>query len=293
MSSNLSSDSVSPSANVTAPVGMPPIAPIFILPDEDEPVNLYPDQIPLDASRMIGLLATERIINRFRDAKNIVDIEECLLLLRRFMLGINGQSLGAGAIENKTVNGKCPYLGTIPNSVTGCKVSDQIGKKAGISNFLTNIIIYLFKSVAYNNPELLQDTNPFIDSLSNTIEFFCHFIGSKHIGPIYADYVMPLADGLNGIFNPILGSDLILNRCYPTDRGYGCARAITTLKRDSKDLSDSDSKRIVLFSTDDDGTGELVTPPGLTIPGGSRRHRRRTHKRTHKKRRGLRSTRRR
>jgi hypothetical protein len=162
----------------------------------------------------------------------------------------------------------CSYLNTKPKSNIGCKTNDAQydEKKRFIMSYLKNILIHIFEKALEQDASLLRNTDPYIILLKKAVEFFCHFIGSKELNPIYATYVLDLVDRLNALFpEPVL-----INRCSPSDRLYGCARIINIVRRNAN--VQINKFKILLLSSDNDNGGDLLNSrANLRVAGGFRK----------------------
>ena len=227
------------------------------------------------------------------DDNNIVYIKDALLDYCNFILSLNGQPT-VKEIKRAEVNNSsgCSYLDTHP-SPTGCKVNNSIynEKKAKVTRVLRIFLSQIFYKAKSVDNSLIRNTDDYIRFLYKALEVYCFFIGSKESNPIYADYVKELIEILNRIFE----SEVIINRCKPTDRGYGCARMITIVKKNSDPPINKFA--ILILSMTNDGTEEILDEyyeknehRDLIIEGGRKRSTKKSRKTA--KRKGRKMTRR-
>jgi len=224
---------------------------------------------------------------------NIVYIKDALLDYCNFILSLNGQPM-VKEIRSVEVNNSsgCSYLDTPPSS-KGCKVDNTRynEKKAKVTRVLRNFLSQIFYKAKSVDNSLIRNTDDYVYSLYKALEVYCFFIGSKELKPIYADYVKELIETLNRIFE----SEVIINRCKPTDRGYGCARMITIVKKNSDPPINKFA--ILILSMKNDGTEEMLDEyyeknerRDLIIEGGRKRNAKKSRKTA--KRKGKKMTRR-
>jgi hypothetical protein len=211
-----------------------------------------------------------RILNRLENIDTVEKIGRALTVYNSYIIVLNGQKLTDTEIDNTLINGVCPYLGNKPDKTIGCKTTTDLLRKAKIMDFLKDKLVGIFNKV---DPELLLNTDPYVNELRNAIETYCFFIGSKQLGPIYADYVMGLVDELNILFP----EPIIINRCHPTDRGYGCARIVYKAKRTTE--PETNKYKILLLSTNNDGTNGIQDGSNTNVQGGSRNRKRKSIRR--------------
>ena len=193
-------------------------------------------------------------------------IKQSLEVLKNLMLLINGQKIGETLIRPVVHEHKCFLFGNEPHSNYGCKTMKHYDDKKAIMKFLKDAIVYIF---ATKTPDILADTDPYIDDLKTTIEFYSHFISTKELTPIYTNFLKELVDELNGIF----GRDIIINRCTDAD-GYGCGRMVYLRERSPK--VERDKNRILLLSSS--GYGGLASGSNINVSGGRRKTRKRKQK---------------
>ena len=145
-------------------------------------------------------------------------------------------------------------------------------------------MIYLFTKVKMYNPDILDNTNDYIFDLKKAIELYTHFIGLKDIGSIYIKYIKSLVDDLNEIFT----QPIIINRCCPTQEGYGCGRITDITLIEGK--TDDKSRSIILIGssipdkadTAAECTNFKVVASDITIKGGGLKYRQKKTKRKSK-----------
>lgn len=159
------------------------------------------------------------------------DIDVVLQHLCSFMLLLNGQSEKDSYIDNRS---RCFFLGNDPHRVRGCKTDDYDfdEKKKFTMKFLSTIILVLFTKASTHNPDVVHDKKQidvYFNSLLQTITLFCHFIGSKELGPINT-FFGDLVENMNVIFYP--HTILSIQCTKPTD--YECGRAITSMESDDR-----------------------------------------------------------
>jgi hypothetical protein len=224
-------------------------------------------------------------------------MNEYLRSVNQFILRLCGNSDWTSS--PKTVLGQCYFLGNIasPGSAgSGCKTDGEMykEKKMNIMTILKDLIMYMFRCVKRTNKDLLKETKHFIVNLFTTVRSYCYFISYQTISKLYDTYINMLVSEVNSIFEPVLGSDLILKRCENISvngisiKGYGCGREAYIALRSSKTHEDNDNQRIVIISTDDSGYGEAHTISSENILGGRRKTRTRktcTRKTRHQRRR--------
>jgi hypothetical protein len=214
-----------------------------------------------------------RMLNNLKLIDTNEKIVRALKVYNSYIIVLNGQERTDTQIDNTLINGVCPYLGNKPAFTIECKTITDTLRKAEIMNFLKDTLVGIFNKV---DPELLLNTDPYVNELRNAIETYCFFIGSKHLKPIYADYVMGLVDELNILFP----EPIIINRCHPTDRGYGCARIVYKVKRTTEPEPEANKYKILLLSTNNDGYNTNVQDGSNTnVQGGSRNRKRKSIRR--------------
>ena len=227
--------------------------------------------------RQGGAETVSAIFKRLRILNNlkIIDTDEkivrALKVYNSYIIVLNGQKLTDTEINNTLINGVCPYLGNKPDKTIGCKTTTDLLRKAKIMDFLKDTLVGIFNKV---DQELLLNTDPYINELRNAVETYCFFIGSKQLGPIYADYVMGLVDELNILFP----EPIIINRCHPTDRGYGCARIVYKVKRTTEPEPETNKYKILLLSTNNDGTDGIQDGSNTNVAGGSHNTKRKSRR---------------
>lgn len=217
-----------------------------------------------------------RSLKLLADNKHIYlpTINESLAAVRTSMLFLNGQLPTDKELDNAN---PCPVFGNIPNNTYGCKTLLHRPEKRLLMEFLLNAILSIFQHKKDTDPTVLLNTDPYINDLLRTLQFYMEFIGFKEVAPMFADYWIPVIDGINSIF----GRPIIYDAC-PNNRSYGCGRIITTVKRDNDPASDK--FRIVLFQKSEND--DKYTSKNIAIEGGRRtaRHRRKQHHTRRKKR---------
>jgi hypothetical protein len=213
-----------------------------------------------------------RILNRLENIDTVEKIGRALTVYNSYIIVLNGQKLTDTEIDNTLINGVCPYLGNKPDKTIGCKTTTDLLRKDKIMDFLKDTLVGILNKV---DPELLLNTDPYVNELRKAIETYCFFIGSKQLGPIYADYVMGLVDELNILFP----EPIIINRCHPTDRGYGCARIVYKVKRTTEPEPETNKYKILLLSTNNDGTDGIQDGSNTNVQGGSRNRKRKSIRR--------------
>ena len=260
--------------------------------------SLTPAKNP-SASEFSQLLRTVNgLIENAPRVSSVEQINEYLRSVNLLILRLCGKS--DWTPPPMTVLGQCYFLGNIASSGSygsGCKTDKEMykEKKMNIMTILKDLIVYMFRCVERTNRELLKETNHFIVNLFTTIRSYCYFISYQTISSLYDTYIKMLIDEVNSIFEPVLGSDLVLKRCENVSvngssiRGYGCGREAYIAPRSSKTKEDNDNQRIVIISTDDSGYGEAQAKPSETILGGKRKTRK-TCRRKMRHRRGRRRT---
>jgi len=244
------------------------------------------DATARDVSQISGII--QRLIDTSSDISSIEQMKIYLQSIRTLIFKLDGDRLSWGEPQ-KMKNNKCFFLGNTPDSGffhtissgSGCKTDDvrYNQKKKNITTFLKDAIVYMFQCIALHDKEILRDTNPFIYVLSDTIRYYCYFISSKTKSGLYDIYIKPLVEEINAVFQPILGSDLVLYKCESITtlensgiNNYGCGREVYVMPRFSKTDEDTDNKRIIIASTDQSGTGEVFSVKRETVTGGTRRH---------------------
>ena len=201
------------------------------------------------------------ILDNLKNIDTVEKIVRALKLYNSYIIVLNGQKITDTEIYNRLINGVCPYLGNKPDETIGCKTTKDLLRKGKIMDFLKDTLVGIFNKV---DPDLLLNTDPYVNELRKAIETYCFFIGSKQLGPIYADYVMGLVDELNTLFP----EPIIINRCHPTDRGYGCARIVYKVKRTTEPEPEKNKYKILLLSTNNDGTEGIQDGSNTNLAGG-------------------------
>jgi hypothetical protein len=248
--------------------------------------SLYPAKAPAYELAPIYRKVNE-LTTTASTVSSIEQINEYLLSVNFLILRLCGNSDWHTA--PKAVDERCYFLGNTPlrgSFGSGCKTDEEVynEKKRNVMTILKDLIVYMLRCVERTNKELLKETNHFIVNLFTTIRSYCYFISYQTISRLYDTYIKMLVDEVNSIFEPVLGSDLVLNRCKNVSvngssiSGYGCGREAYIAHRSSKTQEDSDNQRIVIISTDDSGYGEARAESSKSILGGRRSRKTRCHK---------------
>jgi len=148
-------------------------------------------------------------------------------------------------LGNKT---RCIFLKE-NHLLNGCKSDEFPMEKTNLMNWLSSLLVLPFRIASLYAPALLENTDPYISELQKAVELYCQTIGLEQLGPIYR-FVRPLELEINKCFR----EPVLLQRCSPTERGFGCARLSTVLKKESDSLTNK--FKIVLISMDND-TGTM------------------------------------
>ena len=226
------------------------------------------------------IVSYENIISSNQFYENIGYIKECLLKYCNFILTLNGQSSVTLITRAEITNiADCAYLNTKKDATLGCKVHNYIDKKKYISDLLIQMLVSLFQKSKRIDNNLIDNTDIYIHELFKAIETYCHFMGMMHSGPIYSDYIKKLVDNLNTIFT----EPIIYDRCYPSNRGYGCARMITIQNKTAS--TPQNNSKILLVSMNNTGvsTSSIEEGTNFTVNGGKKSRKYRNNKRLSKK----------
>jgi len=249
--------------------------------------SLYPAKANIrDKSRTV-INAIELIENASK-VSSIDQIKAYLDSVNELIFKLCGNS--NWGVDPRAVEDECYFLGnTVSRRKFGCKTDEEMykEKKMNVMIILKDLIVYMFRCVERTNKELLKETNHFVVNLFTTIRSYCYFISYQTISSLYDTYIKMLVDEVNSIFEPVLGSELILKRCknvYVKDgsvngssiKDYGCGREVYVAHQDK------DNQRIVIVSMDDSGLGtEVKVENSESISGRKRKTRR--HKMRHQR----------
>ncbi len=232
-----------------------------------------PNYIESSQYMKIYQLLYKKLIKISSDNLDIPYLKDCLTKYCNLILILNGQPVKKEITNDTYIDnlGDCYFLGNKPSQDVGCKTlpTFEKNKKEYVMNLFKNLLLYLFLKIQNTNPELLNNTDLYIELLTKSIEFYCHFIGSKELGSIYVKYVKDFIEEFNSFFP----EPLILNRCSPDETGYGCSRMITHIRRITYQNTDTNKEKILLFSTINDGTNSgYPIETNFRVNGGGKKY---------------------
>jgi hypothetical protein len=181
-------------------------------------------------------------------------------------------------------NKYCPYLGNMSTIEVSCKTNDPQyeEKKNNVSLLLRKMLINI---ISKTDTTLLENTNPYLYDLQNTIALYSSFMGHMTLKGLYANYNKPLFDSLNTIFKSHIGKDIIYVKCLNPPQanpianrdgsGLGCSRLYTIQTRRGMNSSQANYTAIISYSTDSGiGQGSEIRPRNMNnIEGGNRKSR--------------------
>ena len=126
--------------------------------------------------------------------------------------------------------GKQSPIGSVFNETYGFKTNERrfIPIKMYYRDIFINTLIFILKYAKIAGS--LENTNDIINALNGAIEKYCHFFGLQHLGGIWYDFVEPLVNKINSLFD----EPIIINQCMKQERtpdanigiDYGCARKL-------------------------------------------------------------------
>jgi len=194
---------------------------------------------------------------------------ELLFLLKEKPLSIIDE--GSNLIDISP--GKQSPIGSVFNETYGFKTNEKrfIPIKMYYRDIFINTLIFILKYAKIAGS--LENTNDIINDLNGALEKYCHFFGLQHLGGIWYDFVEPIVNEINSLFD----EPIIINQCMVQgssgdaniDIDYGCARKLYPIyptKIQKGNVTWECPKCTFVNTIDDSLNFECLVNCGYTLP---------------------------